>query len=238
MKCARRCSGLVPGLFVLAMIVAAVPATAKELVEIPINVGLGPAAYMITGAIQDDQAIHYGLHLDLAAVIDKATIKKHQKKIPKKYRKMVASIGEARIGHLLIPDSLFISPKTKNTQIYGATWRPLAVNQPLLDAGIKLTVGAGLVLTYTYIDMASGDDSDTEETSTTHFLRPGLDLRANIDVPFSDAFILSVGWSSGFYIPQEIGSEMFAMGEGKESIWHVGQGYVVFNYRFGYKTKI
>ena len=223
------------GFLVVAAVVSVGEAQAGEKVEIPINVGVGPAVYSFTGVIADNQALHYGVALDIAAIIDKAAIKKHKKKIPKKYRKMVSKLGEARVGYMLIPDSLFLSPGEDGTQIYGATWRPISVNVPLALPGMKLKLGAGLVMSYSYIDItAEGDDS----SSTTHFFRPGLDLRAHLEIPVTDSFILSMGWSSGFYVPQEIGGSFSAMGEGKESLWHIGQGSVVLNYRFPFKTRI
>ncbi len=218
----------------LSLLMATSVASAKQAVEIPINVGIGPSAFMFTGALADEQPLHYGVHIDVAAIIDKATIKKHQNKIPKKYRKIVSKLGEARIGYMLIPDSLIISPKTQNTAIYGATWRPLSANLPIGLGPMELKFGAGVLLTYAYI----GQDVPNADSVTTHFLRPGLDLKANLDVPFSDSLILSLGWSSGFYVPQELGGGMADLGEGDQSLWHVGQAYAVFNYRFPFKTKI
>jgi hypothetical protein len=210
-------------------------AQAKEDVEIPINVGVGPAVYQFGGVIEDNQPLHYGLALDVAAIIDKAAIKKHKDKIPKKYRKMVAKIGEARVGYMLIPDSLFLSPGEDGTSIYGATWRPISVNVPLKLPGMKLKFGAGLVMSYSYIDIAANGDVPA---STTHFFRPGLDLRAHLEIPLTESFIVSLGWSSGFYVPQEVGGDFSAMGEGDQSLWQIGQGSLVFNYRFPFKTKL
>ena len=210
-------------------------AQAKEDIEIPINVGVGPAVYQFSGMIEDNQPLHYGLALDIAAIIDKAAIKEHKDKIPKKYRKMVAKIGEARVGYMLIPDSLFLSPGEAGTTIYGATWRPISMNVPLKLPGMKLKFGTGLVMSYSYIDIAADGDAPS---STTHFFRPGLDLRAHLEIPLTDSFIVSLGWSSGFYVPQEVGGDFSAMGEGDRSLWHIGQGSLVFNYRFPFKTRL
>jgi len=223
---------------VLGLAIIPSSAWAKKEVTIPINIGIGPAAYYITGDIQNDQAPHYGLQIDLAAVINKKTIRENQGKIPKKYRKMATQLGEARIGHLLIPDSLFISPKTKNTSIYGVTWQPLSLNQPLLNAWMKLQVGAGILLTYAHINRdIPKSDTTLKSQQTTHFFRPGLELRANLDLPFSESFILSLGWSSGFYIPQTLGPS-WGVSTGSDSIWHIGQAYALFNFRMPYTTKM
>lgn len=210
---------------------------AKKKVDIPINIGLGPAAYFITGDIQTDQAPHYGIKIDLAAIISRKTIQDNKKKIPKKYHKLVNKVGQARIGHMLIPDALFISPKTNNTGIYGVTWQPLSLNQPLLNAWMKLDVGAGLLLSYAYIDRDILNGDGTLSNQITHFFRPGLELSANLDLPFSESFVLSLGWSSGFYLPQTLG-EFTGISTGSDSIWHIGQAYALFNFRFPFTVKI
>lgn len=208
---------------------------AKEKIEIPINVGIGPAVFNFTGALSDNQPLHYGVALDIAAVIDKAAIKKHKSKIPQKYRRMASRLGEARIGYALIPHSLFISPLTQDTQIYGATWRPLSVNLPLLKKGLKISVGSGIILTYAFIDTVAGD---THSASTTHFLRPGLELRATMKVALSKSWLLSLGWSSNFYPPQELQGLLPPNGNADEELWHIGQGNLVVHYRFPFKTTL
>ena len=211
---------------------------AKKEVTIPINVGVGPAAYYITGDIQNDHAPHYGLQIDLAAIISKKTIQDNKGKIPKKYHNIVNKIGEARVGHMLIPDSIFISPKTNNTSLYGVTWHPISVNQPLLDSWMKLKVGAGLLFTYANINRDIPATSTTEASNqVTHFFRPGIDLRANLDLPFSESFILSLGWSSAFYVPQTLG-EPWGVSTESDSIWHIGQAYAILNIRIPYTTKM
>jgi hypothetical protein len=225
------------GSLVLGLLMATSPSFAKKKVTIPINVGLGPAAYFITGDIQNDQAPHYGVKINLGAVITKKTIEENKGKIPKKYHSLVDKVGEAQIGHLLIPDALFISPKTQNTGIYGVTWQPININQPLLDSWLKLEVGAGLLLSYAYIDQDIKTASGMTTNQTTHFFRPGLELLANLDLPFSDSFILSLGWSSGFYVPQTLG-EFTGVSVEENSIWHIGQAYALFNFRFPFTAKI
>ena len=214
---------------------SAAPAHAGEPVEIPLNFGLGPAAFMFTGPIQEDQLLHYGLQLDVAAIIDRATIQKHKNRVPKRYRKLAGKVGEARISHLLVPDSFIISPRIENTMIYGVSWRPIGLSISLMDKPVRLSVGAGAMLTYAYINTEK-KNSETElpdklPEGTTHFFRPGLDGRAILEIPFSSTFLMSFGWSSAVYVPQKLGT--FKKIEPlDETVFHVGQGFVVLHLRF------
>ena len=202
-----------------------------NVVEIPINVGVGPAVHMLTGPIQDDQMLHYGLKLSVAAIIDRATIQKNKHRIPRKYHNLVNRAGEVRIGKLYVPDTIFISPKVNKTQMYGFTFRPLALGVPLINQNVRLGVSAGVLLTYAFIQ------SDSVLDKPMHFFRPGLDLKAEFEIPFSNTFLMSLGWSSQFYVPQEINGGFFEVKGIKNSIWHIGQAFLLFHVRFPYQAR-
>ena len=201
-----------------------------EEVEIPLNIGLGPAAYLIFGPVADDQTLHYGLKLHMAAVIDERTLRENRDKIPKQYREVVGQLGEARIGFIYIPDSLFISPGILNTGIYGATWRPISFGLNLLRKP-RLGIDAGFIATYAYIH-------STMLSSPTHFLRPGLDIKGEFEIPILDVFLISLGWTSQFYIPQKVGGSVIEFGPIEESIWHIGQPFLMLHLRIPYKTSL
>jgi hypothetical protein len=209
-----------------------------EPATIPVQIGLGPSAYFITGPIQSDQVPHYGLRIYAKAIIEGENLKRAAKKAPKKYQKYVKGLNEARIGHILVPDALIISPKTKRTSIYGATWRPVSVGFPLIDKGVNLSVGAGLMLTYAYFNTTGNASTEPAAlpASTTHFLRPGIDLRAELEVPLGDTFLVSTGWSSGLYVPQRIGGGIGTVGPLNEALWHFGQAYALLNVRIPFET--
>ena len=218
-----------------ASLLLTAPLYGKEKLEIPINVGSGPAVFTFTGALAENQPLHYGVALAIAAVIDKKTIKKHKTKIPRKYRGMVSRLGEARVGYALIPHSLFLSPLRKDTQIFGATWRPLSVNLPLLNQGLKWGIGTGLVFTYAFIDTIAGE---SHPTSTTHFLRPGRELRTKMTVPLSRSWLVSLAWSSSLYPPQTLNGPLPPDNKAEEKLWHIGQGNVTLHYRFPFHTAL
>ena len=218
-------------------------AEAAEPVEIPINVGLGPAFFFGSGAIEDEQAPHFGVQLDIGAIIDRRTLRKHRRKIPKKFRKAVAQSDEIKISKIYIPDHLVLSPRTKNTAIFGGSFKPISLAMPLVKSPVRLSVSAGLLLTYLFIDTEFDDEEDARESEmpegTTHFLRPGLDLKAELTVPLSETLLLSAGWSSALYIPQELGGDVFEAGDDLDNaLFHMGRAFVVLHFRIPYKTRI
>ena len=96
-------------------------------VTVPVDIGVGPATHMITGPVQEDQLLHTGLKVSVQAIIDKKTIKKNKKRIPKRYRSYAKKMNEVRFSpSIFIPDTLFISPKgTRNTGMMGIAWQPV-----------------------------------------------------------------------------------------------------------------
>ena len=112
----------------------------------------------------------------------------------------------------------------------GATWRPISLAVPLIDAGTTLRLEVGALLTYAFIW------SDRMAATTTHFLRPGLDFGLRLEVPFSDAVGIALGANAAAYIPQQPGRGIFALpteadGLGS-SIWLLGQTYLQLTIRF------
>ncbi|MBU0552343.1 hypothetical protein KJ940_12745 [Myxococcota bacterium] len=214
---------------------------------VPVDIGVGPAVHMLTGPFQEDQMLHYGLKISVQAIIPPEIIKKHHKKIPKKYRKYVSTKHEIRYSpSMFIPDTLYISPKTNNTGLYGVTLNPLTIGLTPLQTP-RLSIDLGVILTYLFIDAdPNGVNQKREdefkdvpdEAFTMHFFRPGLSLSAALEVPFSDSFLVDVGWSSALYLPQEINGDFLALGDIKDSIWHIGQAWLRFHFRFPYEASI
>ncbi len=209
----------------IALLLAAGAQAGKRSVEVPVDIGIGPGAHLISGPVAQNQPVHSGLVLSIEAILDKKLLRKFKHRIPQQYRKTVLQMDEIRISHPLIPDTFFISPKgiVGDTGIYGISFRPIAIGIPLINEGIGFDIGIGTRLTYFYLH------SDSLEN--THFLRPGLDALAEIEIPFSDRFLVSFGWDSQFYIPQHIGGGVFEVGPLDQSIWHVGQGFFKFHFR-------
>jgi len=203
----------------------------KQPVEVPIDIGVGPAAHVITGPVFRDRPIHTGIAFSAEAVLDNKTLRKLKSRIPSQYRKQVLQMDEIRISHPLIPRTLFISPAVGDatTGMYGILFRPVGIGFPLISDGVRLDLSMGVVLTYAYIH-------STTLPSPTHFLRPGVDPGIELEIPFSDRFLVSFGWKSQLYIPQVVGGSVFDVSPFDESIWHVGQGFLKLHFRFPYEV--
>ncbi len=205
-----------------------------ERITVPVDIGIAPAVHLITGPVQDDQILHYGLKLSLAAVIDKKTIQANKHRVPARYRSRLKNVTELRFSPAwYLPDTLFISPRTNNTGLYGVAFRPIGIGLSPVARPVRINASAGLLLTYLFIH------SDTLlPDGPMHFIRPGIDLKLDIELPLSRSFLLSVGWASQFYIPQEIGKPVFEVESVSNSIWHIGQAYLMFHFRFPYTVSL
>lgn len=211
----------------------------KQSVTIPIDIGIGPAGHMVTGPIQDDQTLHWGLVLSVQAILDKATLKKLKKKIPKQYRKQVLSMDELRISpSIFIPDTLYISPKTTNTGMVGISWTPVNIGMPIVKDPFRWSLGASLRLSGAYLHSDGIAGAQAGESWQMLFLRPGIDLGSELEVPFSDSFLISGGWRSQLHIPQAIGGEVGELGTLDSAVWHIGQPFVMLHIRVPYEYKL
>lgn len=204
-------------------------------IEVPVDVGFGPAAHLISGAVFDDQPIHWGLKFSLAAVLDKRTIQRHSGKLPASYRKMAQGLEEARITpSIFIPDTIFISPKVKNTGLYGLTWEPIGLSIPLVgkpSSAFHARFSGTLLATLAFLH--------SDVLPNTFFARPGVGLGVDAEVRITRSFFVSLGWTSGLYIPQQLGK--FGIGSLEElggSMWHIGQGWVKLHVRFPYTVSM
>jgi len=217
-------------LIALALVLLVPAAASAASVTVPADVGVGPAVYAISGPVGRDQPLHFGLKLSVQAIIDRETLRQNEKRIPPKYRQLAQSVNEVRFSpSLLIPDSLILSPKFRSTGIYGVTWRPVGLSLPLLTGALRLTLDAGVLLTYAYLH--------SDVLPDTHFLRPGLDLGARAEVALSRSLLISLGWSSGIYVPERLG-DLGAVAPLDQSIWHLGQAFLQLHVRFPYTARL
>jgi len=219
----------------LALAVAWTPAARAEPVTVPVDVGVGPAGFLFSGRVAEDQLFHFGLKLSIQAIIDQELIRRHQQRIPPGLRRQALRMKEVRYSpSLLIPDALIISPQVENTGVYGVSWRPFSAGVTVADGpAARLHLSAGLLLTYAYLH------SSLPQIPETHFARPGLDIGAELQLAPTQPVSLSVGWASGFYLPQELGG--FGLGTDRDLadvLWHVGQAWVKVHFRFPYTTDL
>jgi hypothetical protein len=59
----------------------------------------------------------------------------------------------------------------------------------------------------------------------------------DLELQFSKRFLVSVGWESALYVPQELGG--LGLPERlRDGIFHVGQAYLQLHFRFPYTTRL
>ena len=198
--------------------------------EVPVDVGVGPAAYFLSGPVYRDQPLHAGLKIDVQAVLDRALIRANERRVPARYRKAAEQMDEVRISpSIFIPDALILSPKLRHTGLYGLTWRPLSVGVPFGSGPAHLKLSAGLLATAFFLH------SDT--LPNTLFARPGADVSAVLELMASRSFGLGIGWQSAFYVPQQLG-HFTGLGPFSQVVWHIGQAFVQLHFRFPYEVKL
>ncbi len=211
----------------------------KKSVTIPVDIGIGPAAHMITGPIQDDQRLHWGLVLSVQAILDKQTLRKFKKQIPRQYRKQVLSMDELRISpSIFIPDTLYLSPKTGNTGMLGVSWTPVNLGLPIVKDPFRWSLGASLRVSAAYLHSDGIAGAQGGQAWQMLFLRPGIDLGSEIEIPFSDSFLISGGWRSQLHLPQGIGEGVDELGSLDSAVWHIGQPFVMFHVRVPYEYRM
>lgn len=224
-------------LMVTLLLVVSTEIVAREVVTIPLNLGVGPAVNYISQIISNDQPFHYSLKLDIYAILDKEFLQSHKSRIPKRYRGFIEGKDELRISYLFIPELLIISPAFKHTGIYGINFRPISLGFPLVRSrNLRTNLGVGLNVTYMFIH----SDSIFDKDGSMNFLRPGLNLQFDSRVMITREFLISCGADTYFYIPQEVkdDSEILQTGEFKRALWFIAQLYIIFNFRVPYKTRI
>jgi hypothetical protein len=211
-------------------------ADAKK-VEVPVDVGVGPAAVTLFPAPPyAAQPWHPGLAISVEAVINKKTLRQNRKAIPKEYRQMVRGMDEVRISPSpLIPDTIWISPRVGDTLpvgLYGVTWRPMSVGVPLIKRKhLRVGAGAGLRLT---VAVLHGEGID----GAWVFARPGLDGRLNAEVKLTDTVLISAAWTSMLHVPQPVDGAVWQVAPLDQAVWHVGQGEVKLHVRFPYTVNL
>ena len=163
-------------------------------------------------------------------IIDRATRRKYRHRIPERYRAMADQKGDIRYNPLscCVPSNIYISPAIAdtpfaNTGIYGITFKPIGLGVNFGDSSAGLQLGLGALASYMFIH------SNTLP-SPTHFLRPGLEARAELEFNFGDGGF-SLGWASQLFPPQEVGGSILALGALDESIWHLGQAFFLIHVR-------
>lgn len=214
-------------------------------VEVPADVGVGPAAYWYPIPLLENRGAvpHFALTLSIAAVIDQEFIANNRGRLPASYQQKAGRLVEARIGpSIFIPDTLTISPKVDalgGVGMYGVTWRPLGLNwlsvgqydaRTRTRSPVRLSLGSGLLVTAMVIY------SDLPAVPLTFFLRPGIDLKLTLELQPAKSFVLSVGGGGFAYVPQVLGG--FGFGSFDRMVCLGWFAFVKFHARFPYSVNL
>lgn len=231
----------------LTLLVLLAAARALAGVKVPADLGIGPEGFWFFGPLTTNRGAvpHFALAFDLAAVIDRDWIEQNQASIPPKYRGMADKVTELRIGpSIFIPSALYLSPPIDalgSVGMFGATWTPIGLT--LVNTGQnsvrdwnrsrgRVRIDGNLLLTYLFVFNTAG-----YAVPTTHFLRPGLELRTSILINVTDRFILGLGGGAQLYLPQRMGS-FFELGPLDEAMWVSAFAFLQFHFRFPYEVTL
>lgn len=217
-------------------------AEAQRTAQVPVQVGVGPAGYLLggpsldelgwEGRLFDDQPVHGGLRLSLTAVIDSDLVDEHPEMVPAQHRDRLRNMGEVRFAPAivsLLPTDLYLSPSIDNTSIWGATWSIIGAGVALPSDMLRVSASGSVIATLKNIR------SEVLPASNFFFARPGVELQFDFEVPIAERFLMSADWTSKVYLPQDLNGNVADIGEfDGDSLWHVGQFYLQGHIRFPY----
>ena len=227
-------------LLFLAILVCFSWSKEKQDVEVPINIGVGPAFFWIPGVVGRD--LHPGAKFDLYAVITPKLLHEHQNKIPKKYKKYVNMDEEMHITMrwmTLIPKYLIISPGAEGS-IYGGLWSIIGLSEHFLKNNLIELNGEVVLPTISYLYT----NAPKNAPQTQHLLGIGGMLRLGNTIKFSENFLATLAYGHNFNLPLPALSPLpnnTYKEEAKidEQRWfQAGVLSLVFHFRFNIKQKI
>jgi len=230
---------------VLAITLLTAGAAQAAKVTVPADVGVGPAGYWFSGPLLDNRGAipHFALRFNLYAVIDQDTIQANRDRIPPKYRAMAKDVTELHVGpSIFIPSALYISPKVdalNGVGMFGVSWTPIGLMLLRTGGGSardwnrkggRFYLDAHLLLTYLYIY------SDFTAIPPTHFIRPGVELTATLELDVSKNVLVSLGGGAQAYVPQKLGE--LGLGGLDESVVFAWFAFLKVHFRFPYEATL
>lgn len=215
---------------------------ARGPVEIPVDIGVGPVA-LFPNPVPGQQLLYGGVQLQLAAIIDKDLIDANRGRIPPGLRGAARNIGEVKYRPwflALVPEEVVISPQftgVANTGMYGAVWRPFGLGLDLYDGPVDISVNGAVDFAYLFIHSAALGGGSFGAESYTHFLRPGLNVSLTAEWPIAKALVLTGGWSSDLFVPQQYGAPPWEVSL-DDSLWHLGGPFLMLHVRVPYEVNL
>jgi hypothetical protein len=228
-------------LFLLFAILASLSwSKEKQEIEVPINIGIGPAFFWIPGVA--GSSLHPGVKFDLYAVITPKVLQEHKDKIPKQYMKYVNMEEEMHITQLwmlLLPKYLIISPGDEGS-IYGGLWSFFGLGMSFVKNSFIELEGKLILPTVSYLYTRVPKN----EPFAQHLLGVGAMLRLENTIRFSENFLATLAYGHNFNIPlpelDPLPSNTYKeKAKSDEQRWfQAGVLSLVFHFRFNIKQKI
>jgi hypothetical protein len=164
-------------------------------------------------------------------------------------RKLAKGINEVRLRPwflAIVPELLVISPQVpgaspflSHTGMYGAVWRPVGLGITLLDAdAVNVSLNGAVDVAYIFIHSSTLGGGTASTQSFTHFLRPGINLALNVEIPITESFLVTTGWSSDLFIPQPFGRPPWEVTPVDLSLWHLGGPFLQVHVRIPYEVNL
>jgi len=169
----------------------------KQEVEVPINIGIGPAFFWISGVV--GRELHPGVKFDFYAVVTPKMLHEHENKIPKQYKKYVNLDKEmhlTQIWMIIIPKYLIISPDAESS-IYGGLWYFLGLADNFLDNNLMQFRWELDLPTITYLYT----NAPKNAPNTQHLLGIGAMLRLEYTMKFSEKFLATLAYGHNLNLP-------------------------------------
>ena len=215
------------------------PASAGT-IEAPIELSIGPTAYWLAGreAKRRNTTLHTGLRLRVGRVITEREIREHRDEagLPVSWHEQARFAGHVTLSvdpwSLLLPNEIIVSPSViDESAMYGASWRFFSLGYQLIPEPRRTTMVVSAAPRLTVAQLTT-TPSRNEPSVATWFVRPGLDVEAEIRWRLADSIRLGLGYTQHFYPPQRLGGGVLEFGPFQETIWTIGQPWVVFHLRF------
>lgn len=188
----------------------------------------GPAVSFFTEPPQGATNVFVGVRLGISLAT-----RGHHHIAPGGDTPIISAVGRHtyfRSGLPFLPDNIFISPLRDGAEpdgngmdVYGLSIRLVSLGMHPAGRIGRFGFSVGLIGTYAAIT--------TDEH--TDFLRPGVDVRADLELDWDGPWFVGVGWNSLFHIPQDWGTSPGGSRPGSPPLWHIGQAYLLFNIRVG-----
>lgn len=199
----------------------------KVEIEIPMNIGVGPAFFWIPGL--SDRTFHPGFQIAPYAVITPKVLQDHKEKIPMKYRKHLKSRQDIHVAPLwmaFIPSYIIISPGKKNA-VYGGLWSFFSLSTNLWESSWSTLQGQAVLPTISYIYA----HSEKNIPKTQHLVGLGAILRLAATVQFNSHFLTTLSYGHDFKLPLPINT--YSPRDSADKKWiHTGILSLVFHFRF------